>query len=66
MQVEIGSTYKTRAGGSVLIRAQDDDGRFFGDIKTPDGLHDRIASFSEHGQYITGRQTDFDIVGLST
>ncbi|HQR98126.1 MULTISPECIES: hypothetical protein [unclassified Polaromonas] len=62
MQLEIGNTYKTRFGGSVLIRGQDDDGRFFGDILDADGAHNRIASFSDHGQYVTGRQTGFDIV----
>lgn len=64
--IEVGGTYKTRAGNSVTIRAIDDDGRFFGDIiDTQLGTHDRIASFSETGRYINGRETEFDIVSAA-
>lgn len=61
--LEIGATYRTRSGGSVQIRDVDGD-RFFGDIVASNGATDRIASFTRDGQYVLGRETEFDIISL--
>ena len=62
LSVEVGQEYRTRADKWVKIRAVDDDGMYFGDIVDCYGAVERIASFSQSGQYIKGRETEFDIV----
>lgn len=64
--IEVGATYRTRAGHTVTIRNFDEsENKYFGDILDSAGCHVRIASFSESGRYVQGRDTEFDIVSRS-
>ena len=63
MTLQIGQRYQTRSGGSVLIEKFDsEECLFWGDVYNSDGEKDRIASFTPGGQYVRGRETEFDIV----
>lgn len=67
MNIEVGKTYMTRSGDSVLIEHGKGDNfyPFFGMIVGGDGKEIRIAYFTNGGQYSIGQKTIFDIVGCA-
>ena len=64
MNLEIGKTYKTRNGCSVIIEHDKGDPSypFFGKVSINGGDFDRIAYFTQSGNYSRMKESGYDII----